>query len=492
MDWLDINEFHNVRIDSKSKCYTDTLSCDEEFYLMAKTNADDGDAVEIHLNLLDKNQAILKTIELESHVENEEVKMTLKIEDLAKENLLDFNAIKEINAEFHYENEKYPTNKVHVCRTLKSKELSDSSELNDIVEGKVAKTYKKGKGTVPNSKGDEIKLVQTSLQKMKINIGDDGVDGVFGNDGHNAVMTFQENYKQTHNVHQYTWGEPDGIVGKNTLLAMDEALVSGWKYEKPTCFCNRDFTIDELKNIVEKLRKSESISSTDLFSDNRSPLQVTDRTYERFTEELNRAFKRYRIDTCLRKSHFIAQAYHETDRFRTTIEYSSGEQYDPGKHPDAERNKNTIIGDGPKYRGRGLMQLTWKINYSSYKTYSKYDSVTNYKNLSTDLKYAVDSAGWYWRNGSAWKDMNTRADKDDIYYINMGINGGSNGFKERILYIKKLIEVMNLKSCSKISLTKDLGIYKLSTSDLKDTNYVRYKNSAGVATRKIKLEGYDD
>lgn len=230
MDWLDINEFHNVRIDSKSKCYTNTLSCNEEFYLMAKTNADDGDAVEIHLNLLDKNQAILKTIELESHVENEEVKMTFKIEDLAKENRLDPNTIKEINAVFHYENEKYPTNKARVCRTLRSKELSDSGEFNDIAEGKIAKAYKKGKGTTPNSKGDEVKLIQTALQKMKINIGDDSVDGVFGNDGHNAVMTFQENYKPTHNVHQYAWVEPDGIVGKNTLLAMDEALVGGWEY----------------------------------------------------------------------------------------------------------------------------------------------------------------------------------------------------------------------------------------------------------------------
>lgn len=82
-------------------------------------------------------------------------------------------------------------------------------------------------------RGDEIKRIQEALQKMKINIGEDGTDGVFGNDGHNAVMNFQKDYKPIHNVHQHTWGEPDGIVGKNTLLAMDEALVSGWKYTKP-------------------------------------------------------------------------------------------------------------------------------------------------------------------------------------------------------------------------------------------------------------------
>jgi len=68
---------------------------------------------------------------------------------------------------------------------------------------------------------------------MKIEIGTDGIDGVFGSAGHNAVMTFQENYKPTHNTHQYNWGEPDGIAGKNTLFAMDEALVDGWKYKEP-------------------------------------------------------------------------------------------------------------------------------------------------------------------------------------------------------------------------------------------------------------------
>jgi peptidoglycan hydrolase-like protein with peptidoglycan-binding domain len=231
MDWLDINEFHNVRIDSKNKCYADTLACDEEFYIMAKTNADNGDAVEINLNLLDKTQAILKSVELESHVENEEVKMTLKVEDLSKEHNLDLNAIKGVSATLLYEKEKYPTNKARIFRTLKSKELSDNGELNDVVEGRVAKAYKKAKGTTPNSTGAEVKLIQTALQKMNVSIGDAGVDGVFGKDGHNATMTFQENYKPSHNVHQYTWAEPDGVVGKNTLLAMDEALVSGWKYQ---------------------------------------------------------------------------------------------------------------------------------------------------------------------------------------------------------------------------------------------------------------------
>nr|WP_324173000.1 DUF5675 family protein [Sulfurimonas sp.] len=43
-------------------------------------------------------------------------------------------------------------------------------------------------------------------------------------------MTFQENYKATHNTHQYNQSKADGVVGKNTLLALDEALVEGWGF----------------------------------------------------------------------------------------------------------------------------------------------------------------------------------------------------------------------------------------------------------------------
>ena len=235
-----------------------------------------------------------------------------------------------------------------------------------------------------------------------------------------------------------------------------------------SCYCKRDFTVDEVKSIVKKMRESEGSNNTDLFSSSNCSLSSSDKTYESFTKELNTTMTKYKIDSCLRKMHFLVQIYHETDRLKTTKEYGSATlKYDP-------------------YRGRGLMQLTWKGNYERYKKASGVDVVTNYNYVSDNLSYAVDSGGWYWEKGSAWGGLNKRADNDDIYKINIGVNGGFNGFKERILYAKKLIGLMKIKDCKNVKLeeNKELGVYKYSTSSMRTSNYGK--------NHKSKFKDYDD
>lgn len=296
------------------------------------------------------------------------------------------------------------------------------------------------------------------------------------------------------------------LIDKLRINQNDIAYVKGWmdsdgdgEYTRlfdlkvflqiNNCYCNRDFTVDEVKSIIKELRDIEIATKGkyDLFIASNCDLLPIDKTYERFTEELNKTFNKYEINTCLRKIHFLAQAYHETSCFLTTEEYGDGNCYNPRIHKDAIKNGNTEFGDGLKYKGRGLMQLTWKINYQNYKRYTGVNIVNNYSMVSDNLEFACDTAGWFWRNGSAWLDLNPHADKDDIYYINIGVNGGANGFSQRIKYIKKLITDDKVKNCQNIILNKELGKYKLSTSDIKNTNYVKNNNSI-----KIRLEGYDD
>jgi predicted chitinase len=243
---------------------------------------------------------------------------------------------------------------------------------------------------------------------------------------------------------------------------------------KNKCSCNRDITEVELDIILKKIRGSED---TTIF--NADNCNLDDKSKKSFMTELNKTLKKYEINTCIRKVHFLAQIYHETDRLRTTLEYASGNAYNPDAREDASTNGNTEPGDGPKYRGRGLMQLTWKNNYKLYKGFSGTDVVTNYATVSDELKIAVDSAGWYFKqgkklnSGNSWTvpetsfstfdgstgkqfnkttytydgtsyaavDINLLADLDYIDTISWLINGGGNGRTERREYLKRLKEI---------------------------------------------------
>ncbi|WP_236614278.1 hypothetical protein [Stutzerimonas azotifigens] len=78
----------------------------------------------------------------------------------------------------------------------------------------------------------------------------------------------------------------------------------------------------------------------------------------KFVDMLNAALIRHDITTGYQKAHFLSQCFHESAHFETTIEFASGEGYNPGRHKNAEANGNTTQGDGPKYKGKGLIQLT--------------------------------------------------------------------------------------------------------------------------------------
>ena len=69
----------------------------------------------------------------------------------------------------------------------------------------------------------------------------------------------------------------------------------------------------------------------------------------------------YGINTKLRISHFLAQIAHESAHFRTLEEYASGAAYEGRKDLG-----NVYKGDGRRYKGRGVIQLTGRANYRKY------------------------------------------------------------------------------------------------------------------------------
>ena len=89
-------------------------------------------------------------------------------------------------------------------------------------------------------------------------------------------------------------------------------------------------------------------------------------------------------------------------------------------------NGDEISGDGFKYRGRGLIQITGKTNYESCGMSLGEDLDETPEYLETP-DGAVRSAAWFWDN----HNLNVKADASDTKGITKTINGGFNGLEER-------------------------------------------------------------
>lgn len=180
---------------------------------------------------------------------------------------------------------------------------------------------------------------------------------------------------------------------------------------------------------------------------------------------LSDALPQYEIVTPERVAAFIAQCAHESGGFRMMEEnlnykaatltklwpkrYPTGvaEQY-AGK-PQAIANKSyggrmgngdEASGDGWKYRGRGILQLTGKDNYRAC---SKYlfsdDTLLDNPDILLDAYYATHSACWFWNANK----LNQYADNGDFVTMTKRINGGTIGLDDRIKHYKHALEVLN-------------------------------------------------
>lgn len=210
------------------------------------------------------------------------------------------------------------------------------------------------------------------------------------------------------------------------------------------CYCDRDLTSDELVH-----------------------LGISRANADKFLEAINATMTEYTINTCERKLHFLAQLRHESGEFVYMQEIASGSAYE-GRTDLG----NTQTGDGVRFKGRGLIQITGRTNYTNYGTYKSENFTTepNNKKLA-ELPYCVDSAGWYWSENLS-VDLNDFADKDDIIYITYRINGGFNGYiSDRK---PKLINMIKKITCTKTTF-ENFETYSIKTSKAWDGHDAVYK-----------------
>lgn len=136
---------------------------------------------------------------------------------------------------------------------------------------------------------------------------------------------------------------------------------------------------------------------------------------------------KYEVNTYLRLCHFIAQAAHESAGFKTLEEYASGAAYEGRKDLG-----NTVKGDGKRYKGRGIFQLTGRANYKAIGDKLGVNLVDN-PDLAATGEISVQTALEYWKS----RGLNAFADKDDVLTITKKINGGTNGLDDRKQYLAK-------------------------------------------------------
>lgn len=153
---------------------------------------------------------------------------------------------------------------------------------------------------------------------------------------------------------------------------------------------------------------------------------------ELFLGPLNRTLEKYEINTPQRIRMFLAQLGHESGQLRYVRELASGTAYEGRKDLG-----NTTVGDGVKYKGRGLIQITGKRNYALCALALDLPLLENPELLELP-EHAADSAGWYWKNNN----LNSLCDLNLFKELTKRINGGYNGYADRYKLYQRAFDII--------------------------------------------------
>ena len=181
-----------------------------------------------------------------------------------------------------------------------------------------------------------------------------------------------------------------------------------------------------------------------------------------FVDQLNHFFPQYKINSETRISAFLAQTGHESAGytvFKENLNYSAkalntvfpkyfknagidAEKY----HRQPEKIANRVYanrmgnggeesGDGWKYRGRGIIQLTGKSNYQAFSNDTGTDIVDRPDIILDDTDLLIQTALWFWNKNN----LNKYIDEGDFTRLTKRINGGTHGLSHRTdLYNRSL------------------------------------------------------
>jgi len=188
---------------------------------------------------------------------------------------------------------------------------------------------------------------------------------------------------------------------------------------------------------------------------------------DRWVNALNETCEEFAIDTPFRIAGFLSNVAHESAGFkfvRENLNYSAASlmRVWPSRFPNLEvaqryamqpekianrayadrmGNGDEASGDGAKFLGRGLIQLTGKNNYVAYSMACDNEAL-QHPEIVEQPKYAAESAGWFWNVNR----LNTLADAQDVGGMCRRINGGYNGLDDRQMKYSKLMDYFDQAS----------------------------------------------
>lgn len=166
-----------------------------------------------------------------------------------------------------------------------------------------------------------------------------------------------------------------------------------------------------------------------------------------FLPALNAAMTEFGINTPARAASFLAQLAHESGQLvyvrelwgptpsQLRYERDATAAWPPRARTD--RNQlpfdlgNSQAGDGSRFRGRGLIQITGRTNYAACGKALGLDLLAQPAMLEQTVN-ACRSAGWFWQS----RGLNALADAGDQVAVTRRINGGANGLAERLAFFK--------------------------------------------------------
>jgi putative chitinase len=188
---------------------------------------------------------------------------------------------------------------------------------------------------------------------------------------------------------------------------------------------------------------------------------------DRWVVALNETCEEFAIDTPFRIAGFLSNVAHESAGFKfvkENLNYSAASlmRVWPSRFPNLEvaqryamqpekianrayadrmGNGDEASGDGAKFLGRGLIQLTGKNNYVAYSMACDNEAL-QHPEIVEQPKYAAESAGWFWNVNR----LNTLADAQDVGGMCRRINGGYNGLDDRQMKYSKLMDYFDQAS----------------------------------------------